>query len=247
MSGRTGIAIGLGIVIAVTEHCSPGAIIHLGHLNLAVGVAEVGIVSIIEFPQDDIVSIPFIEDSRVGDIQGIDPLPASSQTARNYGPPQAIDCARRIIHVGQEDIDYIGSTIDKVAMLVIAICQFIKILIHGIGYIGEHLIASVIIKGMQHAVVSTNVDDSLAAGVIGDKIIVRFHLQRVRITEVRHVDKLGVGVNDVAQHAIAKSKSLAHELVSLIAAEIIGDVCTIGLVRGDLTGVYSSDSIGCTC
>ena len=130
-------------------------------------------------------------------------------------------------------------------MLVIAICQFIKILIHGIGYIGEHLIASVIIKGMQHAIVRADIDHSLAAGVVGDKIIVRFRFQQVRITEVRHVDKLGVGVNNVAQHAVAQSKALAHELVSLITAKIIGNVLAIGLVRRDLTGVHGSNIIGC--
>ncbi len=103
VTGRTRVAVVLGVVVAVTEDRGPVAIVHPHDSRLAEGVAEILVVGIGKLPQHAVLGgILIIERRRIGDIERVDGLTALAQSCHKHAMPAATP--KRVGH-GRRTID----------------------------------------------------------------------------------------------------------------------------------------------
>ena len=199
----------------------PAAQVGLGDPGLGKGKAQVGIVEIGKLPQHMVLRIgtgPVV--IAVGDIQGIDPLPAGIEAGHQDGAPAA----------PEEDVGLGGRAIGIETMGVIVGRQQGQIAHHGARHIGHDFIAGGAVEAMQHAVVAAHVDARRAGLVAQPEVPVWHRFETVRVETIGRAHIHGRGIDEVAQQeaAVAEVAPVA-QLLAPVAAEIGHAVAAQGI------------------
>ncbi len=79
IAGGAGVAIGFCVVIAIAKNGRPFIVGHLDNRGLTIGVSQVGIVDIREFPQHELRGVGFLKRRGRRDVESKNPLSALAQ------------------------------------------------------------------------------------------------------------------------------------------------------------------------
>src|SRR5699024_11154329 len=123
--------------------------------GLAINVAEVAIVAVHEFPQQDGLGVCLAEIRRVRDVEREYALATSAEGAYEYGVPNGVE--KHVAH-GQATVD--------IRFVRVVLCpQSIQIRVYRGWQKSQGFLAGLGIEGVQHAVVGADVHHGSAVGV----------------------------------------------------------------------------------